>query len=298
MDNKVVGEMDERRITGLTRLLLAGGVAGPILFIIVFLIEGATRPGYSPWRNFVSQLSTGEGGWVQIANFIMCGVLSLGFALALWSSSSPRLARRLAWGPALLALFSLALLAGGAFVTDPALGYPPGTPLGSQGQTWHGAVHGVAGLLAFGLLAAACFVYARRFSGDPEWRGWTAYSSITGTIIALGFIASTVTSVLDERGVVPNAPTGVIQRVAIIVGWGWIAIFALRLLRDPRLLVLLGQVNVSTRGDGTSGFKSRVVAIAVTIIVLIVVILVVLWLAGVFRGGGAATHGAIPQLPI
>jgi hypothetical protein len=40
--------MDERRITDLTRLLLAGGVAGPVVFIITFLLEGATRPGYSP----------------------------------------------------------------------------------------------------------------------------------------------------------------------------------------------------------------------------------------------------------
>ncbi len=28
--------------------LLAGGVVGPLLFIVVFLIEGATRPGYIP----------------------------------------------------------------------------------------------------------------------------------------------------------------------------------------------------------------------------------------------------------
>src|SRR5689334_23108145 len=139
--------MDERRITRLTMLLLAGGVVGPILFIVVFLIEGATRPGYSPWRNYVSQLSTGEGGWVQIANFIMCGLLTLGFALALWSSST-RSAGRFAWGPALLTIFSLDLILAGIFVTDPALGYPPGSPLGPQGQTAHGAIHGVAGLLA------------------------------------------------------------------------------------------------------------------------------------------------------
>jgi hypothetical membrane protein len=38
------------------------GVIGPLLFIAVFLIEGATRPGYSAWRNLVSQLATGPGG--------------------------------------------------------------------------------------------------------------------------------------------------------------------------------------------------------------------------------------------
>src|SRR5213082_3059636 len=44
----------------ITRLLLACGVIGPLLFIIVFLIEGATRPGYSAWRHAVSQLSLRE----------------------------------------------------------------------------------------------------------------------------------------------------------------------------------------------------------------------------------------------
>lgn len=275
--------MGDRQINTLTRLLLAGGVVGPILFIIVFLIEGATRPGYSPWRNYVSQLSTGDGGWVQITNFIVCGLLTLGFGVALWSywSASPRSVRGFPWGPALIIVFSLDVVVAGIFVTDPALGYPPGSPNGPQGQTLHGAIHGVAGLLAFGVLAATCFVYARRFRGDPDWKGWALYSNFTGAIIALGFIGATVSSILDERGIVPNAPTGLIQRIAIIAGWGWIALFALRLLRNPRLLTLLGQANVHT-GDSTS--RSRVVTIVVIIAILIVAILVVLWLAGVFRG--------------
>jgi hypothetical protein len=46
-----------------TRLLLAGGVVGPLLFIVVFLIEGATLPGYSVWRNQVSDLELSNQGW-------------------------------------------------------------------------------------------------------------------------------------------------------------------------------------------------------------------------------------------
>ena len=286
----------ERPITKLTSFLLAGGVVGPMLFIVVFLIEGATRPGYSAWRNYVSQLSTGEGGWVQITNFIVCGLLSLGFALALWSSwSSSRPTGGFAWGPMLLIIFGLGLIVAGIFVTDPALGYPPGSPLGAQGQTLHGDIHGVAGLLTFGVLAATCFVYAQRFRSDLDWKGWTTYSNVTGAIIALGFIAATVSSVLDERGVVPNAPTGLIQRIAIIAGWGWMALFALLLLRKPRLLLLLSHSSVNTRGDTTSG--SRAAMIAMVIVVLIVVVVVVLWLAGVFRDPAPA-HNDIPRLAL
>jgi hypothetical membrane protein len=64
-------------------LLLACGVIGPLLFINVFLIEGATRPGYSAWRHSVSQLSLGEQGWINSVNIIVCGLLMLCFAIGL-----------------------------------------------------------------------------------------------------------------------------------------------------------------------------------------------------------------------
>ena len=43
-----------------TRLLITGGAIGPLLFVIVLLIEGATRPGYSAWHNFGSSLSLSD----------------------------------------------------------------------------------------------------------------------------------------------------------------------------------------------------------------------------------------------
>ena len=44
---------------GRQRLLLGGAAAGLTGFAVTFLVEGATRPGYSPWRHAVSQLSLG-----------------------------------------------------------------------------------------------------------------------------------------------------------------------------------------------------------------------------------------------
>jgi hypothetical membrane protein len=65
------------------KLLLACGAIGPLLFIIVFLIEGVTRPGYSAWRDFVSDLSLSNQRWMQVANFLVCGLLAFGFAVGL-----------------------------------------------------------------------------------------------------------------------------------------------------------------------------------------------------------------------
>ena len=63
--------------------LLICGTMGPALFDAVYLIEGVTRPGYDAWRQAISTLMVGPGGWIQQANFIFLGVITLGVA-AVW----------------------------------------------------------------------------------------------------------------------------------------------------------------------------------------------------------------------
>ena len=97
-----------------TKLLIAGGVVGPLLFIVVFLIKGATRPGYSAWHNSVSELRTSNHGWEQIVNFLMCGLLALGFAVGL--RQVLRTGRSAVWGPILFGVFGLALVGMGVAI--------------------------------------------------------------------------------------------------------------------------------------------------------------------------------------
>ena len=214
-----------------TRFLIAGGAIGPLLFIIVLLIEGATRPGSNAWHNYGSSLSLSDQGWMQIANFLVCGLLILGFAIGLRQVFQT--GRGSVWGPILLGIFGLALIVAGLFVTDPGLGYPPGTHGGGP-QTLRGTIHGVAGLITFSSLPLASFVMARRFAGDPNWKGWALYSIVTGVLVIVSFIAATAVSALDESGVLPGSPTGLFQRIGIVVGWSWIALLAIRLLRQMR----------------------------------------------------------------
>lgn len=63
------------------KLLLRCGVAAGPLFVIAFLIEGAAD--YDPLRHPVSSLSLGALGWTQAVNFLVCGVLTLLFTIAL-----------------------------------------------------------------------------------------------------------------------------------------------------------------------------------------------------------------------
>jgi hypothetical membrane protein len=200
--------------------LLWAGVVGPLLFIVVFLIEGLTRPGYSQWRNFVSQLSTGETGWVQIVNFLVCGTLVLLFAIGL--RAAIRGSNGAIGAPILLGLFAITLLIAGIFSTDPGLGYPPGA---KEVQTDAGSIHGFAGLLAFTLLPAAAFVMGWHFRSEHATR-WTIYSVAVGALMLVLFVAFATVSGMDESGTWPNAPTGFLQRIAIVTGWTWMAMVA------------------------------------------------------------------------
>jgi hypothetical protein len=204
------------------RLLLAGGVIGPLLFIVVFFVEGALRPDYNPWRHYVSALSLGGRGWVQIANFIVCGALILGFAVGL--KRVLQSGKGSNWGPILLGTIGIGLIGSGIFVMDPDLGYPPGAP---ATQTLHGTIHLLLGALVFSALPAVCFVLARRFAEDPAWRGWTVYSLVNGVVLVVFIIAQKVAALATD----PNAPTGLLQRLAIIAGFVWISLLAFQLMR-------------------------------------------------------------------
>ena len=193
---------------------------------MVFLIEGFTRPGYSQWRNFVSQLATGDGAWMQVLNFFVCGALVLAFAFGLRSALQGT--RGSIGAPVLLGLLALALFIAGTFATDPALDYPPGAP---TVHTTTGIIHGLAGLSAFTLLAASCFVMAWHFAGEPGSSRWTIYSSLAGAVVIVFFIASGAAANMDMSGRWPNAPTGFFQRISIIAGFTWISMLALHLIR-------------------------------------------------------------------
>jgi hypothetical membrane protein len=198
------------------QLLLIGGAFGAVLFTVVYLVEGATRPGYNAWRQPASDLSVGPGGGVQVVSFIICGLLFLGFAVGLNRASR--------WAAILVAIAGVGLLIAGVFVTDPAPGYPPGS-FGPE-STVHGTIHLVASFLVFTALPVACFVLALWFARATK-RGWAIYS------VASGFLMWTALAAFGAANG-HGGPAGVFERLAIGTGWLWIAVVALRLLMDER----------------------------------------------------------------
>ena len=110
--------------SALTRSLLAGGIIAGAMLPIVLGVAGATRKGYSVWRNGVSQLGTGDGAWVFAVAFVLGGVLLGFFALGLHRVLGS--GRGVTWGPLVIAVAAVGFIIGGLVPTDPALGYPLG----------------------------------------------------------------------------------------------------------------------------------------------------------------------------
>ncbi len=152
-------------------LLLAGAVGGP-LFVAVVLAQAYTRNGFDPALHPLSSLALGDFGWLQAANFLVCGTLAVAGAFGLRRALAP--GRASTWGPWLVGLGGAGLIVAGIFPTDPINGYPSGVP---ETVTWHGMVHsmgpGVAGLAGL----AAYVVFARRFAADGE-RGWLMWTIV------------------------------------------------------------------------------------------------------------------------
>jgi hypothetical protein len=122
------GLLPSRKKEGIekTKVLLACGVIGGPLFVVAFLVKGATRVNYDPLRHPVSSLDLGDYGWMQVTNFIVVGLLTLAFSAGLRCTLRPGKGSTL--GPLLVEVWAVDLLGAGVFVTDPVNGYPPGFP--------------------------------------------------------------------------------------------------------------------------------------------------------------------------
>lgn len=210
------------------KLLLACGLIGPPLFIIAFLIAGATRAGYDPLRHPVSSLAIGDSGWVQAVSFLITGVLMLAFAFGLRRGLRASLGSTR--GPVLIGLVAIGLIGAGVFVADPLNGYPPGTPLLPTQRTVPGRLHDLFSILVFLGLPIAGFIFARLFVRLGA-RGWATYSALSGIAMFVIFVLAGM-GFRQIGGFADMA--GLLQRVSIAIGWIWIMLLAIYFLRQPR----------------------------------------------------------------
>ncbi|TDE99163.1 DUF998 domain-containing protein [Occultella glacieicola] len=195
--------------------MLLAGSAGTALFILVLLVDGATRPGYSPVRQPVSALALGPRGWLQTSNFLVSGLLVAVSALGVHQTT------RSGWLAALLAVFGLAVVASGVFPMDAMRGYPPGTPDTTPAATsLRHRLHDWAGMVVFSALPVAAVVAALVLD-DPVWVVYSGVTAATSGGLFLYF---------GNAWEADHPRVGLIQRATIVVGWSWLGLFCWHLV--------------------------------------------------------------------
>lgn len=198
-------------------LLLAGAFAGP-LFYASGIVQMLTRPGFDLRIHPLSQLSTGELGWIQMLTFIVVGLglicLSIGH-------------RRVVTGglgraaiPVLIAIGGLGFIAAGVFPQDPTNGFPIGVAGGPADEpTWHALAHMTAAIVAFTALAVAAIVALVRAIRDRR-----VAAAVGNGIVALTLLAP----VIPDIASVQVAITG-------LFAFGWCTATAISLLKSPKV---------------------------------------------------------------
>ena len=189
--------------------LLAGVLAGP-LFVTTAVVQILTRDGFDLTRHPISLLANGEYGWVQSANFIVAGLLSLSFAYGVVPYL--RGGRGAIAGPVLFTVYGVGLITAGVFKADPAMGFPAGYP---EQISTSSVIHAFAPPLAFLALVAACLVLARRFAAE----GYRTAAAVTVVIAVASFLLP-----------LPFGPLHSVRLfAAVVLGFAWITTFAVRL---------------------------------------------------------------------
>jgi hypothetical protein len=209
------------RASAVTRSLLGYGVLAGPFYVVVGLAQALTRNGFDLTRHDLSLLANGPLGWIQIANLVLAGLMTIAATVGIRRALRGR--RGGAWGPALVGGYGVGLVAAGVFVADPMNGFPVGTPDGSAATaTLHGTLHFICGGAGFLCLIATTFVLAQHFARDGR-TGWSWYSRLTGIAFFAGFagIASGSSSPAIVLGF----------WAAVILAWTWLATLSVHLYR-------------------------------------------------------------------
>lgn len=191
-------------------LLLFAALAGPF-FYLSSVAQALARDGFDIRVHPLSQLATGDLGWVQVLSFVVAGAGGIALAAGYRRARPIGIGRRAV--PLFVALFGLAFVIAGLFPMDPQNGFPAGAPSGPVEMSWHAIVHTSAAVMSFVALAVACIVLVVR-----EIRARRVAASIGHGAVALVLL-------------LPMSPTESSVQIALTgaAAFAWVTVMALRL---------------------------------------------------------------------
>lgn len=194
------------RRAAVTRSMLGWGVVAGPFYLGFGVILALTREGFDLSRHALSLLTLGEGGWLQVLNFALTGIMVI---IAGWGMLQAIEGRGRGAGIAVIVAGAAILLAGVAR-PDPVAGFPPGA---ESTTTVGGILHLALGAVEFVAFAVAALVLARCFVSRGE-RGRAAWSRVAGTVIVVAFAAGAALST--------GAAGVALLWLAVVTGFAWL----------------------------------------------------------------------------
>jgi hypothetical membrane protein len=200
--------------------LAIAGIAAPLLFTTLVIVQGLLQPEYSHVSQPISALTAWPAGWIQKLNFYVVGALMAAFAAGL--NYGVRRSPRGFVAFALLVLGSIGIVLAGVFPWVLRNGVPSETPQ-----------HVVGSVMVFALTPLGLIAFARRMRRDARWSGLATYTLSTGIVMAVLFPVLGGLAIPDTGPLHPWV--GLLQRVICAVWFSCILVLAVR-LRSVALL--------------------------------------------------------------
>ena len=188
-------ETSARHVPG---LLTLAGIAGPVCFTTLVILQGFLLPDYSHVRDAISALAAWPTGWLQELNFYVFGALTIAFAYVLHHAVRPT--RAGSSGIALLVLSGLGLIMSGLFSWRMVDGVPRET-----------IPHVVAAVIVFLGTGAGLITLSRGLRADAQWRDLANYTLVSGITVTLLFGVAGAFAMREGTPLHPWA--GALQRV-------------------------------------------------------------------------------------
>jgi hypothetical membrane protein len=199
-----------------TSSLAICGVVGPLLFIGVYTILGALRPGYSAFRQAVSDLGVGPNAWILNDSGLACAVLMIASVMAFYRRLRGDVIGILRWISAvLLTLPPIGLAVAGIFTEARA----------TVRIHWL-----VGGTLLFRSPAVAFLFAGLALCSSSRWRKWGIVSLIAGFGELAMWTAFSRNSPLASL----HLGLGFTERAIVIWIFGWYVLGSLQLVRDRK----------------------------------------------------------------
>ena len=187
------------------------GIVAPILFTVLVILESLLRPGYSQIFNDVSDLGIGPYAIIQNINFIIFGLLSIGFAMGLGANLPHRAGKITKW---LVFVFGMCIILAGVTLFS----------VGAEVTYAKDVVaHGLVSAIAFLVIIVAQFTtwHALRGSEKDIWGRYRIFSLTMGLMSIFALLLLSYTQFSSYHGAT--------ERLFIAMWMIWIEVTGLKL---------------------------------------------------------------------